>query len=88
MEGRGIFSGDVLVVDRAEDARNGSVVVANFNGCFVCKVIDTDNNLLLSASEDHKPIPISESDYLKVEGVVNVSFRLHKKIPMLLSCLG
>ncbi len=88
MEGRGIFNGDVLVVDRAEHVNNGAVIVANFNGCFVCKIIDTDNALLLSASENHKPIKITQSDDFQIEGVVNVSFRLHKKLPVLLSCLG
>jgi DNA polymerase V len=62
--------------------------VANFNGCFVCKIIDTNNALLLSASDSHKPIKITASDDFQIEGVVNVSFRLHKKLPVLLSCLG
>ena len=88
MEGRGIFDGDVLVVDRAEHISNDSIIVANFNGCFVCKIIDTDNALLLSASDEHMPIPITEADSFQIEGVVNVSFRLHKKAPALLSCLA
>jgi DNA polymerase V len=71
-----------------EHVSNGAVIVANFNGCFVCKIIDTDNALLLSASDKHKPIKITESDDFQIEGVVNVSFRLHKKLPVLLSCLG
>ena len=88
MERIGIFNGDVLVVDRVERVSNGSVIVANFNGCFVCKIIDTDNALLLSASDEHKPIKITDSDDFQIEGVVNLSFRLHKKLPVLLSCLG
>ncbi|RPH19887.1 MAG: S24 family peptidase [Alteromonadaceae bacterium TMED7] len=87
MEGRGIFNGDVLVVDRAEKVTNGSVIVANYNGCFVCKIIDTEKALLLSASDEHKAIPITEADSFQIEGVVNVSFRLHKTISKLLSCL-
>ncbi|MGB1201344.1 MAG: S24 family peptidase [Cognaticolwellia aestuarii] len=87
MEGRGIFDGDVLVVDRAEKVTNNAVIVANFNGCFVCKIIDTKNALLLSASGEHAPMPITDADSFQIEGVVNVSFRLHKKIPSLLSCL-
>lgn len=88
MEGRGIFNGDVLVVDRAEHVSNGSIIVANFNGCFVCKIIDTDNALLLSASDKHNPIEITAADDFQIEGVVNVSFRLHKKLSTVLSCLG
>jgi len=88
MEGRVIFDGDVLVVDRVEHVSNDSVIVANFNGCFVCKIIDTEKALLLSASDSHKPIAITAADSFQIEGVVNVSFRLHKKIPALLSCLA
>jgi len=87
MEGVGIFNGDVLVVDRVEKVTNRSVIIANLNGCFVCKVIDTDNALLLSASIEHKPILITEADNFQIEGVVTVSFRLHKHLPTLLSCL-
>lgn len=35
MQGVGIYDGDVLIVDRHETARNGDVIVANFNGLFV-----------------------------------------------------
>lgn len=40
MVGDGIFSGDLLVVCRAEPVKNNDVVVANLNGSFVCKRID------------------------------------------------
>src|SRR6056297_1953129 len=39
MDGVGIFSGDVLVVDRAPEARDGSIVVAAVNGELVVKVL-------------------------------------------------
>jgi DNA polymerase V len=39
MEGRGIKNGDVLVVDRVEHVSNGSVIVANFNGCSCVKLL-------------------------------------------------
>ena len=51
MQGVGIFDGDLLIVDRALTARNGDVIVANYNGCFVCKIIDKQQARLLSASK-------------------------------------
>ncbi|WP_315979784.1 S24 family peptidase [Aliamphritea spongicola] len=40
MVGDGIFSGDLLVISRAETVKDQDVVVANLNGVFVCKKID------------------------------------------------
>src|SRR6476661_8507117 len=37
MEGAGIYTGDILVVDRALKAEHGTVVVALFNGEFTVK---------------------------------------------------
>ncbi|HVZ80902.1 MAG TPA: translesion error-prone DNA polymerase V autoproteolytic subunit [bacterium] len=37
MTGAGIFSGDLLVVDRALKAQNGAVIVAKLGGDLVCK---------------------------------------------------
>lgn len=39
MQGVGIFDGDILIVDRHVTARDGDVIVANFNGEFVCKLL-------------------------------------------------
>lgn len=36
MQDVGIFDGDMIIVDRFETARHGDVIVANFNGEFVC----------------------------------------------------
>lgn len=35
MQGVGIFNGDLLILDRSLTAKNGDVIVANYNGCFV-----------------------------------------------------
>ncbi|GGY95066.1 LexA family protein [Shewanella fodinae] len=70
MQGVGIFDGDVLIVDRHITMINGDVIVANINGEFVCKCIDTTRKLLLSANEAYQPVPVSEFDTFSVEGVV------------------
>ena len=88
MSGIGIFDGDILIVDRALTAKNGDVIVANFNGCFVCKLIDKTQARLLSASPGFAPVAITLEDEFSVEGVVTRSIRLHHKSPELIACLA
>ncbi len=77
MQGVGIFDGDLLIVDRALTAKHGDVIVANYNGCFVCKLIDKKQARLLSASKHHQPVAITADDDFQLEGVVTRSIRLH-----------
>ena len=88
MQGVGIFDGDLLIVDRALTARNGDVIVANYNGCFVCKIIDKQQARLLSASIHHHPVTISPEDEFQLEGVVTRSIRLHHQAPELKACMA
>lgn len=83
MQGVGIFDGDLLLVDRAEQANNGDVIVANLNGLFVCKLLDKNNACLLSASDLYPPVQLTENDEFQLEGVVTRSIRLHRLSPEL-----
>lgn len=79
MEGVGIFDGDVLIVDRHIEVKDHDVVVANFNGEFVCKLIDTKQRRLLSAASGYMPVFVSHHDQFTLEGVVTRSIRCHRK---------
>ena len=83
MQGVGIFDQDILVVDRHVTVKNQDVIVANYNGCFVCKIIDTKNKLLISANESYMTTPIFEHDSFNIEGVVIRSVRCHRQSPIL-----
>ena len=87
MQDVGIFDGDLLVVDRAENVSSGDIIVASFNGTFVCKIIDKTNRLLISASKSYKPVYVSQEDDFKLEGVVTTSIRLHKNKIELSRCM-
>lgn len=87
MKGVGIFDGDILIVDRSLTAKNGDVIVANYNGCFVCKLIDKKQARLLSASAEFAPVLITADDEFSVEGVVTRSIRLHHHSPELAACM-
>ncbi len=77
MQEVGIFEGDLLIVDRAKQVKNGDIIVANFNGCFVCKMLDTQQGRLLSASALYSPVAIQTTDEFQIEGVVIRSVRMH-----------
>ena len=87
MTDAGILSGDLLIVDRAEATVQGDIIVANYNGNLVCKILDKQRKQLLSASINHPPVSISDADEFQIEGVVIRSVRLHRKSRELLSCL-
>ena len=77
MEGAGIFSGDVLVVDRSLTPHDGSIVVAAVYGELVVKRLQARDASyqLVSENEHYKPILLNENDDCFVWGVVVGSVR-------------
>ncbi len=77
MEGAGIFSGDVLVIDRSLTPRNGSIVVAAVYGELVVKRLRERGNerVLASENERYEPIVVEGNDDCMVWGVVVGSVR-------------
>ena len=76
MEGAGIDTGDIVVVDRALDPRDGDIVVACINGEFTLKYIDLskrDQGIICLRPDNNKydPIFLQEGDQLVVWGVVS-----------------
>ena len=68
----GIYSGDVMVVDRALEPQNNNIVLAVLNGEFTVKRIKKNRTdlYLVPANEDFKPIKITETMNFQVWGVV------------------
>jgi DNA polymerase V len=81
MQDVGIYSGDLLVIDRKPQAQHLDTVIVSLNGAFMCKIIDVRQRLLLSANSTCAPIPIHPEDAFSIEGVVIRSIRLHKPLP-------
>ncbi len=77
MTGAGIFSGDVLVVDRSLTPRDGSIVVAALYGEMVVKRLKSigSTHTLVSENENYEPIAISGNDDCFIWGVVVGSIR-------------
>lgn len=78
MKGVGIFDGDLLIFDRSVDVKQGDVIVAAYNGVFVCKIADLKINLVLSASDEYPPVKVTKHDEYLFEGGVISSVRMHK----------
>lgn len=77
MKEAGIFDGDVLVVDRAVQARSGHVVIAVVDGEFVCKTLSmrAGRMKLKAANPGHPDIVPKESQTVEIWGVVTASIK-------------
>lgn len=79
MNGAGLFSGDLVIVDRSRDARHGDIVIAALNGEPVCKRLQCRGKEVILQSEN-PAFPkrlILEADEMLVWGVVRYSIRDH-----------
>lgn len=66
----GIFSGDVIVVDRSIEASHGDIVIASFNGELMVKRLETSPATRLVAMNcNYPPIDIPEGADLEIFGV-------------------
>ncbi|MBN0988684.1 translesion error-prone DNA polymerase V autoproteolytic subunit [Amphritea pacifica] len=71
MQGSGIFSGDILVVDRSLKAVDGDIVIACVNGEFTVKELRTRPALqLLAHNPAYAPIHFGPDSTLELFGVV------------------
>jgi len=75
----GIFEGDLLVVDRSQQARSGDVVIVALNAEPMVKRLVRENGQLVLRSENpaYSPRYVLEGDELQVWGVVRFSVHCH-----------
>ena len=68
----GIFDGDLLVIDKSLEPRNGKIAVCFLDGEFTAKrIYKTKTELwLMPENEEYKPIPINENNELIIWGIV------------------
>ena len=78
MTGAGIFNGDILIVDRALEPKNGDIAVCVIDGEFTVKRLEIINDELYLAAENgqYKPIKVSEFQDFRVWGIV--TYVIHK----------
>lgn len=73
MTGAGVDDGDIVVIDKSLEYKDGALAVCILDGGFTLKYIRRDNDglFLVSANPDFPPIPVCEDeDGFNVFGVV------------------
>jgi DNA polymerase V len=78
MQNAGIFSGDILVVDRSLSAHNKSIIVAVLDGEFTVKRLVLAESGIYLFAENHAfpPLKVSAESQFEVWGVV--TYVIHK----------
>ena len=74
----GINDGDILIIDRSLNARNGDIIIALLNGEFLVKELSIINNelFLIPKNSKYSPLKISREMDFEIWGVVTYS--IHK----------
>jgi len=74
----GIYDGDILIVDRAIEAENNKVIVANLDGELTVKRLSIKDTrvLLMPDNPKYEPIEIRPLSDFRIMGVV--TFVIHK----------
>ena len=72
MEGAGISDGDIVVIDKSLEPKDGNIAVCFIDGEFTLKriLLDKGHLWLQPANPKFKPIEITEENHFLVWGVV------------------
>lgn len=81
MVGAGIYPGDVLVVDKSLEAKDGDIVIAVLDGALTVKRLRfrPGDIALLAENPDFSPISIANEQELTIWGVVTSTIHRYKK---------
>ena len=72
MQGAGLNDGDLIVIDRSEEPKNGSIAVCFLDGEFTVKRLKLKNKeiYLMPENSKYSPIKIGEGNELSIWGIV------------------
>jgi DNA polymerase V len=81
MQDAGIKDGDILIIDKSLEPKDGDTVVCFIDGEFTIKYIklDTDVVYLVPANPKFEPIKVTEDNNFCIWGVVTYSIKNHKR---------
>ena len=76
----GIHHGDILIIDRSLNARDGDIIIAVLYGEFTVKELSIINGtfFLVPKNSQYSPIEISDDMDFEIWGVVIYSIRKHR----------
>ncbi len=73
----GIYSGDILVIDRSRTAVSGNLIIAEINGELLARrlLIKQKQTLLGTDNPQQRPLPLQQEDTFAVWGVITSVIR-------------
>ena len=76
----GIHHGDILIIDRSLDARDGDIIIAVLYGEFTVKQLSIVNGtfFLIPKNSEYLPVEILDEMDFEIWGVVTYSIRKHR----------
>ena len=76
----GIHHGDILIIDRSLNARDGDIIIAVLHGEFTIKQLSIiDNTFFLTPQNPHyPPVKVSTEMDFEIWGIVIYSIRKHR----------
>ncbi len=80
MKNIGIDDGDLLILDKSLEPKNGVIAACVIDGEFTLKrlMVKAKEVYLIPENEDFKPIKISEYNDLKIWAILTYSIKAHK----------
>lgn len=75
MSGAGILPGDMVIVERGQEAKNGDIVIAEVDGAWTMKYLKKQGDTVLLVAANPKYHPIRPKNELKIGGVVTAVVR-------------
>jgi len=76
----GIHHGDILIIDRSLNAKDGDIIISVINGEFTVKKISMMNDklFLVPKNSQYRSVEISDDMDFEVWGIVTYSIRKHR----------
>lgn len=73
----GVYDGDILVIDKSLEPKDGDMAVCFVDGEFTIKYIKIEEKIiwLIPANEDYKPIKVTEDNDFLIWGIVTYSIK-------------
>jgi len=81
MKDAGIYDGDILIIDKSLEPREGDIAVCFIDGEFTIKYIKIEEKVvwLLPANSKYQPIKVTEQNDFLIWGIVTFSIKDQRK---------
>lgn len=77
MQDAGVYDGDILIIDKSLEPRNGDMAVCFVDGEFTIKYIKIEKDIvwLIPANDSYSPIKVTEDNDFLIWGIVTYSIK-------------